>query len=316
MIRTVRVAKEATVTIAAIFGALCITGLVAGMFFGVTTLVFRSGSMAPAIQTGALALAQEVPAADIRVGDIVSAVNAHGTRITHRVVAIESRGGGTYAMTMRGDANTVADPSDYLVSRADRILWHVDGLGYVAQWVQKPGVMFVGGILAGALLVSSVVLRSAPGEGVASDKRSKSRSSAAASVALAVALGVPLLAAHLTAAKPTWAAFVDTATASSSFSTLTTAQLRPVFNGCSEASGVLTVAWSDPSGGVPDRGYTVQSGSSSAEIAAASSPYHWSTPLVAGDLITITARHFASWSASIQVRVTIATDGSIVCSQV
>lgn len=310
MHRIVRLAKECAVTVTAVFGALCITGLIASTFFGVTTLVFRSGSMAPAIHTGALALAQEVPAADIRVGDIVSAVNARGTRITHRVVTIESRGGDTYAMTMRGDANTVADPTDYVVSRVDRIIWHIDGLGYAAQWVQKPGVMFGGGILAGALLVSSIVRRRPSGEAVASAPRPS------VAAVLAVALTLPLLTAHLLPAGSTWAAFVDTATASADFRTLTTAQLQPAFNGCSGAGGILTVSWSDPSGAVPDRGYLVQSGSGSAEVGAGSSPYQWSTPLVAGDLITITARHFDGWSASIQMRVTIATDGSAACSQV
>jgi hypothetical protein len=176
--------------------------------------------------------------------------------------------------------------------------------------------MFLGGIIAGGMLVSSVVRRRPTEESGGSAGQEASRSAAVVPTVLALAAGVPLLATQLVPPAPTWAAFADTATASSSFHTLTTAQLQPALNGCSATAGVLTVTWSDPSGAVPERGYGLQSASSATDMAAGPNPYHWSTPLVAGDLITITARHFASWSASIQIRVATATDGSVTCSQV
>ncbi|WP_158603962.1 signal peptidase I [Cryobacterium tepidiphilum] len=328
MIRLARLFKETALTVTAVVGAVCIAGFVANMFFGITLLVFRSGSMAPAIHTGALALAQQVPAADVHVGDVVSAHNAQGALITHRVVAIESAGGGTYAMTMRGDANDVADPTDYLVSSVDRIVWHIDDLGYLVPWAQQPFVVFLGGALVGAIVVSSVIRRSprreprdaggpdTPANGSPSAVASRSRSLPAATTLLGVVVAVPLLATLLPPVRATYAAFTDTATASTSFRTLTEAQLRPVLDGCSVTADRLTVTWSDPTGAVPDRGYSVQSANSSAHIPADSSPYSWSTPLVADDLVTITAQHFASWSASIGVRVTTATDGSTTCSEV
>lgn len=332
MIRLARLLKETVLTLGAVFGALCVVALIAAVFFGVTPLVFRSGSMAPAIRTGALALAQKVPASEIRVGDVVSAVNAQGTRVTHRVVAIESRGGGRYAMTMRGDANEAVDPTDYLVSSADRILWHLDGLGYLVQWAQKPGVMFVGGALVGGMAVSSFKRRITrngetsrnasgdpvppvePADGSRSAAASRSRSLPASTALLGVVPLVPILAMAMVPSSPTWAAFADTATASAGFRTLTKAQLQPVFNGCSASAGLLTVTWSDPTGAVPDRGYSVQSTSSSATIPAGSTSYSWSTPFSGDDLVTITAEHFTTWSASIGVRASTGTDGSVTCS--
>ena len=45
------------------------------------------GSMSPTIETGALAWAQQVPAADLEVGDVVMVHTAEGDRVTHRIVA-------------------------------------------------------------------------------------------------------------------------------------------------------------------------------------------------------------------------------------
>lgn len=325
MIRLARLLKETALTLGAVFGVLCVAGAIATTFFGVSTLIFRSGSMAPAIHTGALALAQRVPAADIRVGDVVSAVNAEGTRITHRVVALEPRGGGSYAITLRGDANEVADPTDYLVASVDRVFWHVDGLGYLAQAAQTPIAVFGGGLLVGGIVVGSVRGRrprsldgeapSRPDSADGSPSAVASRSRTSRILPTALLAGVLLLPLAVPA-RPTLAQFTGTATASMSFSTPTTASLRPVFIGYAVAGSQLTVTWSDPAAGAPDRGYAVNSASSSAEIPAGTNPYSWTTPLVADDIITITARHFANWSAGISVRVTTASDGSVTCSVV
>lgn len=314
MNRLARLLTETTLSVVAVFGALCLAALFAGTFFGVTTLVIRSGSMAPAIHTGALAFAQKVPAADIRPGDVVSALNGQGMRIAHRVVAIENRGDGSFAMTMRGDANEATDPTDYVVSSADRIFWHAEGIGYLVPWAQKPFPMFLGGALLGAMVVSSRVRRAQPNQPM-NDSGGKPGGTDVVPALLAVAL-LPILAVLLVPNRTTWAAFTRTATATTSFQTLTTAQLTPAFNGCSATADQVTVTWSDPSGAVPERGYALQSASSSELVSAGSSPYSWSTPLVADDLVTITAQHFASWSASLGVRITAATDGSVTCSQV
>ncbi|TFD55166.1 signal peptidase I [Cryobacterium frigoriphilum] len=161
MNRIATVSQEILLTLGAVLGVICILATLSAVFFGVTPLIFRSGSMSPAISTGALALAQEVPGADIRVGDIVSAINPQGTRVTHRVEGVSARGSGSYALTMRGDANEVADPERYIVTSTDRVVWHLDGLGFVVQEAQKPPYIFALGSLVGALLVFSVRYRRA-----------------------------------------------------------------------------------------------------------------------------------------------------------
>lgn len=69
-------------TLAALAGVVCLLAAAAALTLHITPLVFRSGSMAPEIPTGSLALARSVPAEELKVGDVVSVTNAHGTRVT------------------------------------------------------------------------------------------------------------------------------------------------------------------------------------------------------------------------------------------
>lgn len=151
-----RIARETALTLGAVLGVLSITAALAAAFFGITPLIFRSGSMAPTIDTGALALAREVPAGDIRVHDIVSAFAPDGTRVTHRVESVQVQADGSASLVMRGDANPVADADPYVVQSADRILWHMNGLGYVLQHTQKPVYIFGIGLLVGGMLALSL----------------------------------------------------------------------------------------------------------------------------------------------------------------
>ncbi|EGD54976.1 signal peptidase I [Gordonia neofelifaecis] len=145
--------RELLLNVGAILGLVCIVVAIASMLFGITPLVFRSGSMSPDIPTGSLAVARSVDASDIRVGDVVSVDNEVGTRITHRVIAIEPVGDGSVSLTLKGDANRVPDPSPYVVTTADRIITSVPVLGYVAAWLSSKTAIFIGGIIAGALLM-------------------------------------------------------------------------------------------------------------------------------------------------------------------
>lgn len=150
---TRNVGREVALNVGATLGLLCIVAALASLFFGVKPLVFRSGSMSPAIHTGALALSKTVPADELAVGDIVSVVNNQGTRITHRVAALEPSNGGVVLVTLKGDANKQPDLAPYPVTEADRVFFHVNGLGYVAAWLSSPLAIFLGGGLVGALIV-------------------------------------------------------------------------------------------------------------------------------------------------------------------
>lgn len=144
--------RELALNVGAVAGAVCIVAALASMLFGITPLVFRSGSMAPDMPTGSLALARSAAASDIHVGDVVSVDNQAGTRITHRVVGVDLSGEQA-VLTLKGDANPSPDPMPYVVSRADRVLVSIPLLGYVAAWLSSKTAVFLGGLLAGALLM-------------------------------------------------------------------------------------------------------------------------------------------------------------------
>ncbi|MCX6401335.1 MAG: signal peptidase I [Propionibacteriales bacterium] len=137
MTRTVRWGREAVLWLGGAVGVLCIASFLAGWLFSVTPLVFASGSMSPAYETGALGIAHEVPAADIEVGDVVSVVNAEGNRVTHRVVQA-APAGDTVALTLQGDTNSTPDAETYYVSAADRVSFGVPFAGYALSAASSP----------------------------------------------------------------------------------------------------------------------------------------------------------------------------------
>lgn len=145
--------RELALNIGAVLGLLCLVAASLGIFLGITPLVFRSGSMSPGITTGALGLARTVSAEHLSVGDVVSVSDVSGVRITHRVTGLEPLGDGSVTMTMRGDANGADDPVPYVINEADRVFFHVNGLGYVVAWLSNPVAIFLGGMLAGGLCV-------------------------------------------------------------------------------------------------------------------------------------------------------------------
>lgn len=144
--------RELALNVGAVAGAICILATLASVFFGITPLVLRSGSMSPEIPTGALAFARSVEASDLRVGDVVSVDNASGTRITHRIVAIHDLDGQA-ELTLKGDANSVPDPAPYVVADADRVLFSVPLLGYVVAWLSSKTAAFLGRLIAGVVLM-------------------------------------------------------------------------------------------------------------------------------------------------------------------
>ncbi|ORI18646.1 signal peptidase I [Rhodococcus sp. 1163] len=148
-----RVLREILLTVGAISGLVCIGIALAAAIFGITPLVFRSGSMSPAIDTGALAFARSTPATELEVGDVVSVTNASGDRVTHRIESIEVVTGNSATLVLKGDANTDVDSEPYVVSEADRILFSVNRLGYVVTWLSGPVAVFAGGVLVGVLLM-------------------------------------------------------------------------------------------------------------------------------------------------------------------
>lgn len=249
--------RESALTVGAVLGVMCVVAALASWMFGVTPLVFTSGSMSPSIETGDLGFARTVDAEDLAVGDVVSVTNTSGTRISHRIEQITPQGDGTAALVLKGDANDQSDLEPYVVADADRILFSVNKAGYVVAWLSGPSGAFLGGIVACALLF--IAFRRPPRDTTAhnstestvppTDQRAvkpKSAGTAKSVVALG-AVGLAVLGAtHTTSTR---ADFTSTATVTglsfTAASTITVAPAAPVLAKvmCSSFLVALTMSW-------------------------------------------------------------------------
>lgn len=147
--------REVLLNVAAAGGAICILLTLAAVIFHISLIMFKTGSMAPTIPAGSLAVVREVPVSEVRVGDVVTVEREGKLPVTHRVTSVRLEDG-RGVLTMKGDANPVEDPAPYTVSTVRTVLWSAPGL---AQWVAKASNPFVlGGVtLAVAALVTWVL---------------------------------------------------------------------------------------------------------------------------------------------------------------
>ncbi|MEO6606132.1 MAG: signal peptidase I, partial [Aeromicrobium sp.] len=144
--------REGLLTFGAIAGVFCMLLAVAALAFDIKPVIFRSGSMSPAINTGALAISQTVKAKDMQVGDVVTVKTDSGVRVTHRIQNVTLVDGHA-TLVLKGDANKAVDQDPYVVESADRVLFDIPKAGYVASWLSGPIGIFAGGLLVGLLLL-------------------------------------------------------------------------------------------------------------------------------------------------------------------
>ena len=143
---------NALLWLASIAGVACIALVLLSMLFHVTLIMFKTGSMSPTIPTGSLAVVRQIPATDIRVGDVVTVDRDGALPVTHRVTSV-SGSGDSRQITMRGDANPVDDPAPYDVTSVRVVVASVPHLASVVVWMSNPFVL--GGIaIAAGLLVT------------------------------------------------------------------------------------------------------------------------------------------------------------------
>ncbi|MCZ4524955.1 signal peptidase I [Rhodococcus erythropolis] len=236
--------QEILLTVGALAGLASIALFVAGFAFGITPLIFKSGSMSPTIDTGALAFARTVPASEVQVGDIVSVYDNQGVRITHRVDTIEQQGNNLAVAQLRGDANPVADPDPYVITEADRVFFSVDRLGYAAVWLSGPSGIVLGAIAVGGLLYIAFRPRKRADEGEPGMDRQDSRGDSHAFKAIVALATVGLSVTGITNIGGTQAAFTGTATAGSiSFSTAASFPKPPASMTCSDKGTSVLLAW-------------------------------------------------------------------------
>ena len=137
--------------IAAVGGVVSISIVVVSVVFGISLIMFKTGSMSPTIPAGSLAILRKIPASEIRVGDIITLDRANELPITHRVTSVMPQEGEFRAVTMRGDANLSDDASAYVVDRGRIVMLSIPGLSSVVVWFSNPLVL--GGLSVGAALL-------------------------------------------------------------------------------------------------------------------------------------------------------------------
>ncbi|WFR67532.1 signal peptidase I [Curtobacterium flaccumfaciens] len=133
--------------IAAAGGAVCIVLVILALTLHITLIMFRTGSMAPTIPTGSLAVVKQIPAGEAQVGQVVTVDRAGQLPITHRVVSVTPNTDGSATLQLRGDANDAADPNPYRVSHVRLVIWSAPRLAYVVVWLSQPAV--IGGLAVG-----------------------------------------------------------------------------------------------------------------------------------------------------------------------
>lgn len=139
--RVGRVVGEVGLSVLALGGLVCLAFVVAALVFKVTVIMFATGSMSPTIPAGSIAFVREIPATEMRVGDVVTVTRDPDLPITHRVVEILAVDGATVSFTMRGDANPGPDPVVYAQTHVRQVWWSIPGVAPVLAWFRQPFVL-------------------------------------------------------------------------------------------------------------------------------------------------------------------------------
>jgi signal peptidase len=184
--------------VASIAGVVCIVVVIAAVGFHITLIMFKTGSMEPTIPTGSLAVVHEIPASQIRIGDVVTVDRPGQLPVTHRVTSVQG-GGEMRTITLRGDANPVDDAAPYVVDRV-RIVWTwIPGWANVVVWFSHPLVLGVLTLGATALVTWAFwprEQRAAPHGRRRAGRRAAPASAAVLALATALAVAAPPPAAN------------------------------------------------------------------------------------------------------------------------
>lgn len=133
---------DGLLTVLATLGVVCIIATITAFALNISLIMFKTGSMSPTIPTGSLAVVRQIPASDIKAGDVTTVSRGEGQLpVTHRVVSVTPVGGDTYSLEMKGDANDSPDAQPYKVTEVKKVLWHAPRLAYVVAAVSQPKYM-------------------------------------------------------------------------------------------------------------------------------------------------------------------------------
>lgn len=250
--------REVLLNTGAVLGVLSLLIAAAAAVFDITPLVFRSGSMSPAVEAGDLGIARTVPATDLRRGDVASVFTADDERVTHRVVEVDQTDTGVLLM-LQGDANEDPDSEQYSVTEAERLLFSLPKAGYVASWLAGPGGLFLGALLVGAVLL--VLFRRPSGAPPSGRRRADTTTRTGALVLGAALLAVPTLVqpAQPQGTLAAWTDAVDVNGVSTTGYTVPApgdGNCAPITPGTSSERGVR-LTWPSTAASLPALTYTV-----------------------------------------------------------
>ena len=138
-----------------ILGLLSLVAAIIAHIWGLSIILFSTGSMSPTIPAGSAALVQRIAASEVKVGDVVTVERKDALPITHRVTSVRPSDSvpGGYVITMKGDANLTEDVAPYQVSEVRRVLYSVPGVAQTIARLRSPYV--IGGLtVVAAMLVT------------------------------------------------------------------------------------------------------------------------------------------------------------------
>jgi signal peptidase len=147
------------VVAAGLVGVLAVAGTL--LATGDRVYVVRSGSMAPAIDTGDAVVVERIAPLDATPGQVVAFPDPDGSGrlLNHRVRSVRPDGDRVKFVT-RGDANNV---SEHWSVAADgtigRVLFRVRKLGYVIFWLTTPTARLALWVVPSFLLCAFVLIR-------------------------------------------------------------------------------------------------------------------------------------------------------------
>lgn len=148
--------KDVLITTAGVAGLLGVVWILCAPLFGLSIVIFETGSMAPTMPEGAAALVRVIPAAEIEVGDVVTVDRAGSALpVTHRVVSVStaSTHPGGRSVTLKGDANAVPDLSPYDLTQAKLVVAAAPGVGAALTELRTPYFLAFGTLLIALLVV-------------------------------------------------------------------------------------------------------------------------------------------------------------------
>lgn len=142
----------------ALLGLLCLTLNAWALAIGARPLAIRTGSMAPSMPVGTVAVVKPESATRFEVGDVVAIERNDGRRIMHRVRRARAAGGGSMTLVLRGDRNRAADPP-VTVRRVERLVLVVPAAGRPLTWLSGRWAQYWLGVATGVLALLWVSLR-------------------------------------------------------------------------------------------------------------------------------------------------------------